>query len=86
MAPTKPAKITERTYVPISLLCVIIGAIVSVVFWASGIAARAERANEKVDKLEVSLDAIPEIQTKVGRIEMRVDMIYDAIREHEGKK
>lgn len=84
--PTKPTKITEKTYVPISLVMAMIGALVSVVFWASGIAARAERANEKVDRVEESLEAIPEIQTKVGRIEERVNLIYDSLRNHENKK
>lgn len=88
MPPTAVPKttITKNTRIPLSIAFALGTALVTIVLWASNIAARADQANERLDQLEEQRAVLYEIQTRVAKVETRVDLIYDAIQRHADKR
>lgn len=62
-------KITEHTLIPISLLIVIIGGIV----WLTNIHAKANYANQKLEKLEQAIIDIAEMKKDIEYIKRSVE-------------
>lgn len=75
-----PPVVSSNTLVPVGAVAVVGVALVSIVLWLANVASKAEQAQTGVAKLESQYNGIP---VTLGRIEERVNFMYESIKSNE---